>query len=102
MTKRCFIFAGCCKAVCEIAAADARTADPPLLLLVHQFEITTPSRLRAFNNPVGDSSDGRIESHAAGSASSGRSKQQDPQHHIDARVGLLLAMANNHFAGAVA
>ena len=102
MTDRRLIFAGGCKAVCEIAATEARTADPPLLLLGHQFEITTPSRLRPFDDPVGDTSDGGIESHAAGSASSGRSKQQGLQHHIDARVGLLLAMANNHFAGAVA
>ena len=75
MTNRRFVFARSCKAVREIAATEARTADPPLLLLFHQFEIAAPGRLGAFNNPVGDSSDGGVESHAAGSASSGHSRQ---------------------------
>ena len=51
------------EAVREIAAAEARAVDPPLLLLGHQLEIAAAGRLRALDDPVGDGGDGGIESH---------------------------------------
>ena len=53
------------EAVGEIAAAETRAVDAPLLLLGHQLEIAAAGRHRAFDNPVGDGGDGAIESHAA-------------------------------------
>ena len=47
------------EAVREIAAAEARAVDPPLLLLGHQVEIAPPRRLRSLDDPVGDRGDGR-------------------------------------------
>ena len=47
------------EAVGEIAAAEARAADPPLLLLGHQVEVAAARRLRPLDDPVGDGGDGR-------------------------------------------
>ena len=52
------------EAMREIAAAEARAVDPPLLLLGHQVEIAAARRLRALDDPVGDGGDGRVEAHA--------------------------------------
>ena len=53
------------KAVGEIAAGQARTADPPLLLLGHEVEIAAARRPRPLDDPVGDAGDGGMESHGA-------------------------------------
>src|SRR4029079_17316579 len=53
------------EAVREIAATEARSVDPPLLLLGHQLEVATARRLGAFDDPVGDRGDSGVEGHGA-------------------------------------